>query len=172
VFRIHLPAAAGRPASVEEYAPQEPVRGGHETILVVEDEPDLRTLVRSILEYSGYSVIEASSGRAALALWPSHRHQVDLLLTDMLMPDGMNGRELALQLKADKPTLRVLYTSGYGTDIMGMEPAQGEALDFLQKPYNPRRLAESVRACLDNASQGQEGAAAGCATAPLLNVGR
>jgi two-component system, cell cycle sensor histidine kinase and response regulator CckA len=156
VFQIHLPAAAGRPATVGEPIPDAPPRGGHETILVVEDEPDLRALVSSILEYSGYRVIQAPSGRAALDLWPQHRDEIDLLLTDMLMPDGMNGRELAQQLKADKPSLRVLYTSGYGTDIMGLDFTRGEGINFLQKPYNPRRLADTVRACLDGVGLGTD----------------
>jgi len=165
VFQIHLPAAAGRPAAAEQPVPEPPTRGGHETILVVEDEPDLRALVSSILEYNGYRVIQAPSGRAALDLWRQHRDEIDLLLTDMLMPDGMNGRELAQQLKADKPSLRVLYTSGYGTDIMGVDFTRGEGINFLQKPYNPRRLADTVRACLDGVGHGTDRVPSG-ATCP------
>jgi len=150
-FRIHLPAAAGKVAAVEGLpAPEpEPARGGQETILVVEDEPALRGLVRNILEFNGYTVLEAASGRGALEVWEAHRDEIDLLLTDMVMPDGVNGRELALRLQAEKPSLRVLYTSGYGTDILGVGFAVQAGIEFLQKPYNPRRLTNTVRACLD-----------------------
>jgi two-component system, cell cycle sensor histidine kinase and response regulator CckA len=150
-FQIHLPAAVGSPGPAPApAAPAPPTRGGPETILVVEDEPALRTLVRHILEFSGYTVLEAATGRAALSIWREHRARIDLLLTDMIMPDGINGRELALQLQADRPALRVLYTSGYGTDIVGVNFVLQEGVNFLQKPFNPRVLAEAVRSCLDH----------------------
>jgi len=79
-------------------------------ILVVEDEPSLRQLVRKVLERSGFEVIEAASGVAAIELWDRDKPVLDLLLTDMVMPDGMSGRQLAERLKADNPGLKVLYT--------------------------------------------------------------
>jgi CheY-like chemotaxis protein len=115
----------------------------------VEDEPALRALVRSILERNGYRVVEASSGIAALELWPKERGRIDLLLTDMVMPDGMNGRELGQRLQAEKPGLRVLYTSGYSADVVGADFVLQDGVNFLQKPYHPRRLSAAVRACLD-----------------------
>ncbi|MGA1237190.1 MAG: PAS domain S-box protein [Limisphaerales bacterium] len=153
VFQIYLPA-------VDEIqvlpditpTPQETQKQstGHETILVVEDEPALRELVRNILEFSGYSVLEAPSGRAALDVWRQHHASVDLLLTDVVMPDGVNGHDLALRLQKDKPSLKVLYTSGYGTEIVGIDFTLSEEVNFLQKPYNPRGLADAVRRCLDS----------------------
>jgi PAS domain S-box-containing protein len=152
VFEIYLPAASGKPQhEPTPPAPAVPSQGGNETVLVVEDEPALRELVRNILEFTGYTVLEAPSGRAALNVWQEHREKVDLLLTDVVMPDGVNGRELALRLQGDKPTLKVLYTSGYGTDIVGVDFALREGVNFLQKPYNPKGLADAVRACLDSA---------------------
>ena len=117
-------------------------------ILVVEDEPSLRLLVRKVLERSGFEVLEAASGRAALELWDQDKPHVDLLLTDMVMPDGMSGRQLAERLKADNPELKVLYTSGYSTELLGKDLALQEGTNFLQKPYPPSKLVQTVRNAL------------------------
>ncbi len=117
-------------------------------ILVVEDEPSLRLLVRKVLERSGFEVLEAASGVAALALWDHDKPQIDLLLTDMVMPDGMSGRQLAERLKADNPELKVLYSSGYSTDLLGKDLALKEGINFLQKPYPPSKLLQTVRNAL------------------------
>ena len=117
-------------------------------ILVVEDEPSLRQLVRKVLERSGFEVLEAASGVAALELWDRDKPRLDLLLTDMVMPDGMSGRQLAARLKADNPGLKVLYTSGYSTDLLGKDLALEEGMNFLQKPYPPSRLIQTVRNAL------------------------
>ena len=124
-------------------------RRGSETILLVEDERPVRGLVRSILERYGYQVVEADSGVSALDLWPRHKEHVHLLLTDMVMPDGMTGRELAEKLQAEKPALKVIFTSGYDPDVVGKDFVLREGLNFLQKPYHPRKLAKTVRDCLD-----------------------
>jgi CheY-like chemotaxis protein len=117
-------------------------------ILVVEDEPSLRLLVRKVLERSGFEVLEAASGVAALTLWDEGKPHVDLLLTDMVMPDGMSGRQLAERLKADNPDLKVLYTSGYSTELLGKDLDLHEGTNFLQKPYPPSKLVETVRNAL------------------------
>lgn len=117
-------------------------------ILVVEDEPSLRQLVRKVLERSGFEVLEAASGVAAIELWDRDKPPLDLLLTDMVMPDGMSGRQLAERLKADNPGLKVLYTSGYSTDLLGKDLNLQEGMNFLQKPYPPSRLVETVRNAL------------------------
>jgi two-component system cell cycle sensor histidine kinase/response regulator CckA len=114
-------------------------------IFVVEDEPTLRALVRRVLERGGYEVIEAASGLAALELWKTNKIHVDLLLTDMVMPDGISGRQLAEQLKIDNPQLKVIYTTGYSPDLMGKDIALKEGVNFLQKPYPPQKLVETVR---------------------------
>lgn len=117
-------------------------------ILVVEDEPSLRLLVRKVLERSGFAVLEAASGVAALELWDQDKPPIDLLLTDMVMPDGMSGRQLAERLKADNPALKVLYTSGYSTDLLGKDLDLQEGINFLQKPYPPAKLVQTVRTAL------------------------
>jgi CheY-like chemotaxis protein len=117
-------------------------------ILVVEDEPSLRLLVRKVLERSGFLVIEADSGASALKLWDEDKPLIDLLLTDMVMPDGMSGRQLSERLRADNPSLKVLFTSGYSTDLLGKDLGLKEGLNFLQKPYPPSKLVETVKAAL------------------------
>ena len=120
------------------------------TIFVVEDEPTLRALVRRVLERGGYEVIEAASGLSALELWKEKKTHVDLLLTDMVMPDGISGRQLADKLKADNPDLKVIYTTGYSPELMGQEVALREGVNFLQKPYPPQKLVETVRNGLED----------------------
>ncbi|MGD1083497.1 MAG: response regulator [Verrucomicrobiota bacterium] len=117
-------------------------------ILVVEDEPSLRMLVRKVLERNNYDVLEAASGTAALELWNQDKPPIDLLLTDMVMPDGMSGRQLAERLKADNPSLKVLFTSGYSTELLGKDLGLEEGLNFLQKPYPPATLVETVKRAL------------------------
>jgi PAS domain S-box-containing protein len=149
-FVIHLPASS-RPfeTTMFERAPQKPaVKGGHETILLVEDEPVLRELARVILKDYHYQVLEAGTGAEAIRIWEQHQGKIDLLLTDMVMPEGISGRELAERLRSRKPELKVIYTSGYSEDVMGNEMGVRDAM-FLQKPYPPPLLAKTVRECLD-----------------------
>jgi two-component system, cell cycle sensor histidine kinase and response regulator CckA len=149
-FKIYFPAVArmvdgeGNPQTFET------VRGGKETILVVEDEPVLREMVCEILKQYDYQVIEAGTGVEALRVWDEFDGEVDLLLTDMVMPEGMTGRELAVQLKKRKPELKVIYSSGYSPDSNGRELGQNDTV-FLAKPYLPPQLARVVRQCLDSA---------------------
>lgn len=148
-FKIYFPF---RPEKVTEAArPGEGkiVRGGSETILVVEDEVRLRYLVASLLERYGYKVIEATNGHAALKIWEQQKDQVDLLLTDIVMPDGITGRELADRLKASKPGLKVIYTSGYSPEVVRQGITIEEGINFIQKPYQPAHLAETLRRALD-----------------------
>ncbi len=123
-----------------------------ETIMVVEDEPDLRDLVVQVLEGRGYTVLGAGSGKQALEQWSQRGQDIDLLLTDMVMPDGMTGCELASRLKTDAPNLRVIYTSGHSAGVPGTQLADIDERQFLAKPYRPSKLLEVVRACLDTPS--------------------
>ena len=149
-FNVFLPAADA-PATALEGAPDsEKTLGGTETILVVEDEPVLRELVTQVLRDFGYDVMEAPHGKEALNLWQRAEHKPDLLLTDMMMPEGMTGWELAERLRSSAPGLRVVYTSGYSTELFGRNLELGDRTNFLPKPYNPRTLARIVRDCLDN----------------------
>ncbi len=149
-FEIYLPAAAvTQPAATE--APTEPApagRGGSESILLVEDEPILREWVREILRTNGYQIVEAGNGVEALKVWDEKAGKFDLLLTDMVMPEGLTGRDLAKQLRSREPRLKVIYTSGYSEEIMGSETELRDA-PFLPKPYGAPQLIKLVRDCLD-----------------------
>jgi two-component system cell cycle sensor histidine kinase/response regulator CckA len=149
-FDIFLPVPANVPQQVSEAAP--PVtttsKGQRETILLVEDEEILRELVKEILEQADYRVVEAANGVEALKVWEEHNGEFDLLLTDMLMPEGMTGGDLAKQLRVRQPELKVIYTSGYSAEIMG-ENSDLRDSPFLAKPYSGAQLTRLVRDCLD-----------------------
>jgi two-component system, cell cycle sensor histidine kinase and response regulator CckA len=154
-FTVFLPRAV-KAAEKADPAPQpgqpaarEAMPRGTECILVVEDEPALRELVVSILDLCGYRTFAAGTGVAALEMWSKHKGEIDLLLTDMVMPEGMSGRQLAERLHADNPSLKVIYTSGYSPGMAGKDIALLEGFNFLAKPYPPSRLALVVRECLD-----------------------
>lgn len=148
-FRIGLPAVE-RPAAEPKPAPSvTTLPRGTEVILVVEDEPALRLLVSNLLQRCGYTVLTAVSGVAALDVWKGNQERVTLLLTDMIMPDGMTGRELAETLKREKPQLKVICTSGYSAEVVGKSHSLLEGADFVQKPYSPMQLMQAIRTCLD-----------------------
>jgi len=149
MFRVYLPTCAAAKAPAAEAAAVPSARGGAETILLVEDEKPLRDLVNSVLSGYGYKVLEAESGAKALEVWQKHKADVDLLLTDLIMPDRLNGRELAEQLRADLPDLKVIFTSGYSADVVGKDFVSERGSQYLQKPYDPTKLALTVRDCLD-----------------------
>jgi CheY-like chemotaxis protein len=117
--------------------------------LLVEDEEPVRQVVRSILEGLGYRVFEAESGASALAVWRQRRDEIALLLTDVVMPEGLTGLELAEKLWAEAPNLPVVLTSGYSPQMAGQQRGLGEGVPFLQKPYPPEKLATMVRDALD-----------------------
>jgi two-component system, NtrC family, sensor kinase len=148
-FRIFLPLNGSGAASAAAASPENPVIGGTETILLVEDEPPVRRLARTILQRHGYRVLEAGSGEEALAVWAEHESEISLLLTDMVMPGHISGRELAARLREKKPELKATFTTGYSVDTIGKDMVLEEGLNFLPKPYHPRKLAETVRRCLD-----------------------
>jgi CheY-like chemotaxis protein len=125
-------------------------KNGAETILVVEDEPDLLDLVVQVLEGRGYSVLGASSGKQAMERWSCRNHDIDLLLTDIALSDGMSGSELAQQLRSDAPNLRVIFSSGLTAGVPGTQLAHVDERQFLAKPYRPSKLLEIVRTCLDS----------------------
>jgi two-component system cell cycle sensor histidine kinase/response regulator CckA len=151
-FKVFLPYFEQQPTP-EDAPPAEPtVTGGQETILVVEDETPVRELVCDILSGYGYKIIQAESGVKALEIWPSCKDRVDLVLTDLVMPHHVNGRELAEKLWAERPQLKVLFTSGYSAEVVGKDFVLRPGIHYLQKPYPPNRLAQKVRTCLDTAS--------------------
>ncbi|HXH87654.1 MAG TPA: ATP-binding protein, partial [Gaiellaceae bacterium] len=143
-FRVLLPlASAPEPASPPGPAPQLPLPGA-ETILLVEDEDTIRRLVRDVLGRSGYAVLDAPAGEAALELLRAN--DVDLLLTDVVMP-GMSGPDLARLATAERPGLRVLFTSGYTNEPEELLAEPDAA--FIGKPFSPQSLVAKVREVLD-----------------------
>jgi signal transduction histidine kinase len=148
-FEILLPAIGheAEPAT-REVSPQADL-GGHATILLVDDEPTLRNMMRMALKHFGYEVFEAASSQQALALFEHPPRPIDLLLTDVVMPDGMSGQELAAQMCARAPGLRILYTSGYHIDFVDRDLVSQGDVFFLQKPFSMQKLARAVHDCLN-----------------------
>ena len=143
-FQIFLPACLEKGGALNMSSGEQRVIGGTETLLVVEDEAPLLKLIHHILESYGYEVLGCSTGKAALELWGEHRAKIDLLLTDMILPDGMAGPELAEILKSAKPSIKVVYTSGYNTEKLMKDFTLDGSANFLQKPFHARKLAETV----------------------------
>jgi CheY-like chemotaxis protein len=148
-FTIFLPPSANRTEHSKPRNNVDVLPSGTETVLVVEDEEPLRNLVTEVLRHAGYKVFVAGTGAGALESWGRHRHEIDLLLTDMMMPEGMSGQELAEKILADEPALRVMFTSGYPLEAIDTDLAKSGHC-FLQKPYSPLALARAVRECLDS----------------------
>jgi PAS domain S-box-containing protein len=150
-FKIYLPRIAERaePAQVvaaNESAFTEP---GTETILLAEDEANLRYLARQFLEKQGYKVIEAADGAVAMQIAVAHEGVIHLLLTDVIMP-GMNGRELAQRISEIRPQTKVLYMSGYTENVIGHNGTLDAGVRLLQKPFTLRDLKSKVREVLDS----------------------
>ena len=151
-FKIYLPRVAERAETVaqviasEEAVPTEP---GTETILLAEDEANLRYLARQFLEKQGYKVIEAADGAAAMQIAVAHEGVIHLLLTDVIMP-GMNGRELAQRISEIRPQTKILYMSGYTENVIGHDGTLDAGVRLLQKPFTLRDLKSKVREVLDS----------------------
>jgi PAS domain S-box-containing protein len=126
------------------------VQTGNITILVVEDEEMLREFVSDALSSLGYRVLSAANGRTALDVWAAHKDEIDLLLTDVVMPESVSGRQLAHKLIMDKPDLKVIFTSGYSAELFGSDFEREKEHVFLAKPYLPDRLAQTVAAHLQS----------------------
>jgi CheY-like chemotaxis protein len=146
-FKIYLPRIDDQPLS-EKAAQITDEDGGHETILLVEDEQVVRQMVAEILESRGYRVLVAGGGEEGLQLWETHRNEIDLLLTDLIMP-GMSGRVLGALLSQLRPDLAVLYMSGYTDDAIVRHGLLSEGVEFIQKPFTVTKLAKKVRKVLD-----------------------
>jgi CheY-like chemotaxis protein len=149
VFRIYLPAAKEREDKRVESPVNRVVRGGSETILLIEDEAQLRALDRSILEGYGYQVVEADCAGVALERWREHHKRIDLVFTDIIIPGGSTGPDLAKRFHAEKPSLRFIFSSGYSVDVVEKDFELREGDNFLQKPYSPHKLAQAIRDVLE-----------------------
>ncbi len=148
-FRLYLPAAPEPGPSPTAKPPAPAEARGTETILVVEDEPVVCMLARVILQRQGYRVLTANTGVAALRVWREHRSDIALLLTDVVMPEGLSGWDLAARVLEDKPATRIILMSGYGTQSLGRDVVLPADYRFLEKPFDPRGLVTAVREALD-----------------------
>jgi two-component system cell cycle sensor histidine kinase/response regulator CckA len=166
VFKVFLPVADGEVQKISEsgtdliHAADVQPR----TILIVEDEAPLREMASKILKRLGYQVLTAQDGPEALKLWPQHRGKIDLLFTDMVMPGGMTGRELAERLLHEEPRLRVIYSTGYSTDLFSSGIELVEGVNCLLKPYDATALVRAVK----KAFTPSQPDSAGSLTAPSL----
>jgi two-component system, cell cycle sensor histidine kinase and response regulator CckA len=144
---VFLPLTTTPPARVQDE--QAPASEGTETVLLVEDEPGVLTLMGAALERKGYRALKASTAAEALALWQT-QPSIRLLVTDLVLPGGMGGRDLSAALCAEQPDLKVLLITGYSADLSGAEIRQEPGRHFLQKPFTPALFVDRVRACLDS----------------------
>jgi len=144
-FRVYLPCArTAAPKVPGEPAPAKEL-GGKQTVLLVEDEEAVRNLAGVILTGHGYKVIEADCGATALELWQKRAGEIDVVVTDMVMPGGISGRDLAERLRQSRPGLGVVFTSGYSPSRAGQDKQLLKGLRFLPKPYNAETLLSAIR---------------------------
>jgi CheY-like chemotaxis protein len=146
-FRIYFPSVEERPVLPAPDAITNPSATTQGVVLLVEDQSEVRKVVRRVLQLQGFTVLEASEGREALQLSNDRSGPIDLLVTDVIMPH-MSGRELADQLTVLRPTMKVLFLSGYTDDAMIRHGVLEGDRAFLQKPFTPEALAEKVREVL------------------------
>jgi CheY-like chemotaxis protein len=147
-FKIYLPRGEPLGQPTRSVAEERAAPRGNETVLLVEDEKTVRDVNRRILVRNGYTVLEARDGKEALRVASQHRGPIHLLLTDVVMP-AMRGRQLAEQMSALHPAMKVLYVSGYPDDAVVEYGIRDGEVHFLQKPFSPSVLTQKVRGVLD-----------------------
>jgi PAS domain S-box-containing protein len=148
-FRIYIPQLEKLSTQNPALTDSNEILGGNETILLVEDDVFLASSIRKALSQLGYRVLEAINGNEAVVIWKEHRDEIHLLLTDMVMPGGMTGLRLAERLLKENPKLKVIYVSGYAAEIAGKDIPLEEGVNFLTKPFEAHKLAQTVRRQLD-----------------------
>ena len=146
VFRIYLPAVKAEVCKTGRVAVD--VKGGTETILFAEDNPDIRRITGEILRMSGYRVIEATDGEDAIRKFMEHRDAIDLLVLDVVMP-VKNGKEAYDEIKTIRRDIRVLFMSGHTGDVVLDKGVEDKAFDYISKPLSPNELLRKVRQVLD-----------------------
>lgn len=152
-FRVYLPRLSKHDGAKPISTTSDVLPRGTETILLVEDEPALRVTIRTALSRLGYRILEAATGVKALEIWRQHAGRIQLLLTDLVMPEGVNGRDLADRLLHEAPTLKVIYMSGYSADVVSKTFPLEEGVNFLAKPFQASKLASTIRTVLDQAKK-------------------
>ncbi len=149
-MHLFLPRLRREASPPPPLLPERRPRGGRETILLVEDEREVRAVMKVMLERQGYCVHVAASADEALRVWPAHREAIDLLVTDVVMPGGVSGRDLTAALRAQKPGLKVILCSGYTDEALGPDSLLRDHASFLAKPFDMQVFLGRVRECLDD----------------------
>ena len=147
-FRVFIPATAKRAIEAKRIE-KRGIPRGRETIFLVEDEASVRQVTARGLRLLGYTVMEASDGQEALLVWQQCHQQIDLLLSDMVMPKGMTGLDLVEKFRELKPGLKVIISSGYSPDTLNYQTHAEKHVLRLQKPLSLEVLSQSIRQCLD-----------------------
>ncbi len=147
-FRVFLPVSDRKAEVAKTVAKSNPANSAGATILLVEDEEELRTLARRLLSRNGFTVLEAQDGPGALSVCRERHGKIDVVLTDVVMPGGLSGIELAEQLRAEQPTLRVVFTSGHSEDLLNSQGAFAEGVNFIQKPFTLSSLLHTLHRVL------------------------
>jgi signal transduction histidine kinase/CheY-like chemotaxis protein len=150
-FKVFFPRREGQvitPGQTEFTFKLPPAAEVQPTILVVEDEPGVREFIRTVLSMNSFRVYEAADGMDALKLWSRHSEEVDILFTDMVMPNGLSGRGLAAKLQNERPDLKVIYASGYSAETIGAEWLRAPDVEFLPKPYTADAILRAVSSSL------------------------
>jgi CheY-like chemotaxis protein len=140
-----------KPVSAPGTPNPEEIKGGSETILLVEDEPSVRRTVALCLRKLGYAVLEAGTALEALKAWEEHHQAIKLLFTDLVLPGEMTGLDFGERLRKEKASLKVVISSGYSEDPATPPLTTGQEITYLAKPYKTTALAKAVRRCLDQA---------------------
>ena len=148
MVNLYLPRFASHEARVSSDAPDRVIAATGETVLVVEDNAELRDLSLERLRRLGYQVIEADSGPAALAVLEGGA-KINLIFSDVIMPGGMTGYELAARARKHNPGIKVLLTSGYDAELAAKQNTTGSELQVLRKPYGQADLARALREVLE-----------------------
>jgi len=149
VFKIYWPVSEGEQESYEEKKKQSDFKGGEETILIVEDNKDIRDFSKTFLESIGYRVFEAENGKEGFEIFKELQNEIDMVFTDVVMP-GIGGKELIENIKKIKPQIKTLFTSGYPRNQFSETGSLEDNTPFLQKPYSPQNLAKKIREILNN----------------------
>jgi PAS domain S-box-containing protein len=164
IFEIYLPVIDEK--SAEKRAEPEQNLMGTETILIAEDDRQVRLYVAAILQQNGYNAIEAGDGDEAVRLFFENRDSIDLAILDVVMP-GKNGKEVYQEIRKVSPTQKIIFTSGYTRDVMIDKGVEDTMVDFIRKPMNPRELLVRVREVLDRHTKSVRFNSAECGTIPI-----
>jgi PAS domain S-box-containing protein len=148
-FKIYIPRFGPEAVEVSKGRPKETVPRGTETVLLVEDDEAILHTAQSMLERLGYTVLSARSVTRAIGLAEAHAGEIDLLITDVVMPE-MNGRDLARRLGHTRPGMRTLFMSGYAANVIAHRGVLDQGMQFIQKPFSIKGLAVSIRGALDD----------------------